>query len=88
MSAPANLALRLFDYPAWRVEVNGGVVTTNAREGTGQMLIPVVAGMNRVRITFARTWDRTAGGWISVLTLLLTLASLRKFRLLLGARGH
>ena len=68
MSAPDQLALRLFSYPAWKVEVNGRVVETAAREGTGQMLVPVEAGMNRVQITFIRTWDRTAGGWISFVT--------------------
>jgi 6-pyruvoyl-tetrahydropterin synthase related domain len=68
MSAPDQLALRLFCYPAWRVEVNGRIVQTSAREGTGQMLVPVEAGMNRVQITFLRTWDRTLGGWISLVT--------------------
>ena len=70
MSAPDQLALRLFDYPAWHVEVNGRVVQTATREETGQMLVPVAAGMNRVRITFVRTWDRTVGGWISIVSLL------------------
>jgi hypothetical protein len=65
MSAPAKLALRVFNYPAWRVEVNGRLVQADAREGTGQMLVPVGAGVNRVVITFARTWDRIAGVWIS-----------------------
>jgi 6-pyruvoyl-tetrahydropterin synthase related domain len=68
MSAPDRLALRLFSYPAWKVEVNGREVSTSQREGTGQMLVPVDAGMNHVQITFARTWDRTAGGWISLIT--------------------
>jgi hypothetical protein len=73
MSAPDNLALRLFDYPAWRVEVNGRLVQTGAREDTGQMLVPVDAGANRVQITFIRTWDRMAGGWLSLVALVLTL---------------
>jgi hypothetical protein len=77
MSAPANLALRMFPYPAWRVEVNEQVVPTGVREGTGQMLVPVQAGANRVQITFIRTWDRRAGAWISVLTLLLIVVFLR-----------
>jgi hypothetical protein len=67
MSAPDQLALRLFQYPAWRVEVNGHVVDTSGAEGTGQMLVPVAAGLNRVEISFVRTWDRTLGGWISVI---------------------
>ena len=65
MSVADRLALRLFRYPAWRVTVNGQIVETVAREGTGQMLVPVSAGMNRVRIHFVSTWDRAAGGWIS-----------------------
>jgi hypothetical protein len=65
MSARDNLALHLFNYPAWRVDVNGRQVHAGTREGTGQMLVPVEAGMNRVQITFVRTWDRTAGAWIS-----------------------
>jgi hypothetical protein len=50
--------------------VNGHVVETSQREETGQMLVPVQAGMNQVQITFVRTWDRTAGGWISFASLL------------------
>jgi hypothetical protein len=72
MSAADRLTLRLFRYPAWRVQVNGRVVETAARAETGQMLVPVAAGMNRVEISFARTWDRTAGGWISILALVGT----------------
>jgi hypothetical protein len=70
MSAPDQLALRLFPYPAWRVEVNGRSVQTSARAGSGQMLVPVEAGLNRVEIVFVRTWDRTVGGLISLITAL------------------
>ncbi len=82
MSAPDELALKLFPYPAWRVEVNGRQIQPGVREGTGQMLVPVEAGANRVQITFIRTWDRTAGAWISVLALLLAMVVLLqpKFR--------
>ena len=74
MSAPDQLAVRLFPYPAWKVEADGRVVETAAREGTGQMVVPVEAGMNRIQITFVRTWDRRLGGWISVVTIILLLA--------------
>ena len=67
MSAADRLRLRLFRYPAWRVEVNGRVVETAGRAETGQMLVPVAAGMNRVEIRFVRTWDRSLGGWISLI---------------------
>ena len=74
MSAADQVAVRLFRYPAWRVEVNGRVVETAARAETGQMLVPVEAGMNRVQIRFVRTWDRTAGGWISLITAISVMA--------------
>lgn len=70
LSAPDQLALHLFSYPAWKAEVNGHEVEAVSRAGTGQMLIPVTAGMNRVEIRFTRTWDRTLGGWISLVTIL------------------
>ena len=69
MSAADQVALRLFPYPAWRVEVNGREVKTTAREGTGQMLVPVSPGMNRVAVKLVRTGDRLAGGWISLIAL-------------------
>jgi 6-pyruvoyl-tetrahydropterin synthase related domain len=69
-SRPGQLVLRLFNYPAWRVEENGQVVATATRDVTGQMLIPIQTGTNQVQITFSRTWDRTLGGIISGLTAL------------------
>ena len=71
VSQPGQLVLRLYNYPAWRVEVNGQMVATTTRSVTGQILIPVQAGENRVQITFTRTWDRTLGGIVSAVTALL-----------------
>jgi hypothetical protein len=71
---PETLMLRLFYYPAWRVEVNGRLTAAQMEPTTGQMMIPIPAGENHVSITFTRTWDRTAGGIVSLgalLTLLL-----------------
>ena len=79
MSEADKLALHLFNYPAWRVEVNGRQVQTGLREGTGQMLVPVEAGANRVQITFIGTWDRTAGAWISGLAVLFTIMLLLRW---------
>jgi hypothetical protein len=77
MSASDNLALHLFNYPAWRVVVNGQIVQAGTREGTGQMLVPVQAGANRVRIIFIRTWDRTLGAWVSMVAIVFVLGSLK-----------
>ena len=70
MSAADQIAVKLFRYPAWQVRVNGRMVEPAAREGTGQMLVPVGQGMNQVEIQLVRTWDRLLGGWISLATLL------------------
>ena len=83
MSAADQVAVKLFRYPAWEARVNGRVVETAAREGTGQMLVPVSQGMNRVELRFVRTWDREVGGWISVIAIVLVaiwsfLAALRR----------
>jgi hypothetical protein len=82
MSAADNLVLRLFNYPAWRVQVNGHEVAAGSDADTGEMLVPVEAGANRVQIVFVRTWDRKAGGWISlgalVFLLLFVLISIRR----------
>jgi len=71
VTSPGKLVLRLFNYPAWRAEVNGHPVAPETHDVSGQLMIPVESGQNQVRITFIRTWDRTAGGIISAATLLL-----------------
>jgi hypothetical protein len=71
MSASDQLALKMFPYPAWRILVNGQAVEPSQREGTGQLIIPVKTGTNEVRIRFVRTWDRTLGGWISLVSVIL-----------------
>ena len=62
---PGRLAIRLLDYPAWRVLVNGRPVKPQSRGTTTQMILPLPAGTNRIEITFVRTLDRTVGSWLS-----------------------
>ena len=76
LSQPSKLALRLFNYPAWQVEVNGQITAAETHDVTGQMVIPLAAGENDVHVTFVRTWDRLVGGIISLLTALLVMALL------------
>jgi hypothetical protein len=82
---PGKLVLRLFNYPAWVVAINGRVASTETLEVTGQMIIPVDAGENRVEIRFVRTWDRTAGGVISGIAILLVLVTTVSSRRRLGS---
>jgi hypothetical protein len=70
---PVTLVLRLLNYPAWRVEINGKPAQAESRAHTGEMLIPVRAGRSHVRVQFARTADRTAGWLLSFTSGLLLL---------------
>lgn len=72
-AAPARLVLRLFYYPAWRVEVNGRPVTAETQPVTGQIVVPLPAGSSHLRVWFERTPDRTAGMAISLGALALVL---------------
>lgn len=73
-SKPVRLAVRLLNYPAWRVEVNGKAVTPELAETTGQMILHATTGTQRIRMKFVRTPDRTLGGAISAGAGLLLLA--------------
>jgi hypothetical protein len=66
-----KLSLRLFNYPAWRVTVNGKPTQTQSSEVTGLMIIPINAGENDVRLNFASTRDRLAGEITSLISLVV-----------------
>jgi hypothetical protein len=68
-SQPSRLALRLLNYPAWQVEVNGAPIQPQHPDDSGQMLVPVPVGKSRISAQFARTPDRTLGGILSLMSL-------------------
>jgi hypothetical protein len=68
---PLLIALRVLNYPAWQVEVNGQPTTAESDPDTGQIQVSVPAGHNVVRARFVRTPDRTIGGGISAAALLI-----------------
>jgi len=73
---PLRVGLRLLNYPAWRVEVNGKAVTPQRAESNGQLILSLSAGTQRITARFVRTPDRKLGIAISVMALLTLLALL------------
>lgn len=84
-SSAGKLVLRLFNYPLWKVNINGRPVKTETLFHTGQMIVPLPAGRDRVQIKFAEDWDRALGGGISLLALMLVFAIRIKSRRPCGA---
>jgi uncharacterized membrane protein len=71
MPQESRIALRVLNYPAWRVEVNGRRIEPQRADGVNEMIVPVTSGESTVNIRFTRTWDRTAGIILSLLSILL-----------------
>ncbi|HKW16890.1 MAG TPA: 6-pyruvoyl-tetrahydropterin synthase-related protein [Terriglobales bacterium] len=85
---PGNLIVKLFNYPSWKVRVNGSTVTTGTTPHTGQMTIPIAMGKNTLEINFLQGRDRTVGigcSAVAIIVLLITSMALRERRTV--ARG-
>jgi hypothetical protein len=67
-TAPARVALRVLNYPAWKVEVNGKPLSPGRMDDVNQMVVPVEAGTSNIRVIFTRTTDRKIGDAISLLS--------------------
>ncbi len=72
--SPVHAAVRLLNYPAWRIRVNGVPVESESDPDTAQMIVPLPAGRSRVEVRLVRTADRTVGGALSGVAALLLIA--------------
>ena len=63
-----GLTLKLFNYPLWRVIVNGRP-TTPETGPHGEMVVPVLARQSQVEISFTEGWDRLTGAIVSLVSL-------------------
>jgi hypothetical protein len=74
-ATPQDLTVRVFNYPAWEVELNGKPTKTRTTSVTGLMVIPLAAGYHDVYIYFRRTSDRVIGNAVSLISLGLVIAA-------------
>ena len=63
-----QLGLHAVDYPAWKATLDGAPTEIEAAADTGQIIISVPPGAHHVEVRFRRTWDRTAGDAISLIS--------------------
>jgi hypothetical protein len=84
LDSPQLLVLNLRDYPAWRISVNGALVTTRLRRNDGLIAFPLPAGHSEIRIRYATMRDQQIGYVVSSIALLLftTLLVLRSRHIL------
>ena len=71
---PGYAVLRLLAYPVWRVRRNRVAVAERPQRDDGLLVIPVMPGVNRIEVRWARTPDAWAGDALSLAALAVTLA--------------
>jgi hypothetical protein len=70
---PGYAVLRLMNYPAWRIRVNGTTVPVHSHRDDGLIALPIGAGTTRIDVRYATTPDMWAGRIVSLISLTLWL---------------
>ncbi len=68
------LVLRLREYPAWTVRVNGAEVERRPIRRDGLIVVPVPEGRVKVTVDWTTTRDVIAGRWVSAIALAIVTA--------------
>jgi hypothetical protein len=63
--------LRVMDYPAWRVSVNGAPVNARPRRDDGLMTIPLTDGTSKIEVRYGATRDVWLGRFLSLIAVVL-----------------
>jgi hypothetical protein len=72
-NTPGYAVLRLMDYPAWRITVNGSDLRDRPHRGDGLLVIPIPAGVTRIDVRWHVTSDEWGGIVLSLVALAITL---------------
>ena len=71
---PTQDTLRLLDYPAWSVKLNGQPFARTPKDDDGRIVLALPAGHHDVDVAYERTPDHTAGVLLSMFSTLAALA--------------
>lgn len=69
----ARVALRLLNYPAWRVQLNGKPLEPDRMDDINQMVVPIEPGTSEIKVQFIRTADRKLGNGLSAISAVIVL---------------
>jgi hypothetical protein len=75
---PSVVEARLFYFPGWEVEVDGGRVEMSIAPVSGRILFPVPAGRHALTLSFRRTLPSLFAGVVSIGALLFALIAYRR----------
>jgi hypothetical protein len=68
----ASIAMRVLNYPAWRIAVNGKNVAPERLDDVNEMVVSVEPGQSDIQIRFSRTTDRILGNLVSGFSLAIS----------------
>jgi hypothetical protein len=66
--APRKIAVNLFEYPDWQVDLDGSRVSSKLTDNDGRVAVDVPAGDHLIHIFRQRKWDAKLGIAISIAT--------------------
>ena len=80
-AVPFQATLRIFNFPGWRVTINGEPAPITPSNPEGLITVPVPNGRSTIQATFGETPLRLAADGVSLISLLLLLGIIRQKRL-------